>query len=171
MRHGYFSDSGIVGTAPEAGTVVNQPTRIVGVETILQTITRAYLENYKILFYDSNNQPIVIYTFKDDIKVNYIDLQSDSDSNNYVRNVAIASTTELQKFLREILYRNLSEQEKIKFEGQYSIRLPDGRGFYDTLTQYGKFYEFFGVYYQNDNEDIPDAMKYEKRIITYKAVN
>ena len=36
-------------------------TRIVGIETIVPTIYRAFKENYKILFYDSDGNQIELY--------------------------------------------------------------------------------------------------------------
>src|SRR5699024_10351440 len=55
-------------------------TRIVGAETIIPTIYRAYNENYKILFYNSVGDLIELYTKMENgarVSVNYIDLEKE----------------------------------------------------------------------------------------------
>ena len=60
--------------------IPKQGTREVGVETIIPSIYRAYVENYAIYFYDSSGEPIVLYERTKNgttEKVNYIDLVQD----------------------------------------------------------------------------------------------
>lgn len=164
----YYAYQGL--KVPPGG--VNQPTRVVGIETILQTITRAYLERYRILFFDRNNQPIVIYRLKDaaETEVNEINLQS--SNNNVGINAVIANNDDNKvEFVKGILYREFNITKKA-FEDKFFINLP-GNGtsdiFFEKIKN-KKFYEFFGVYYQNDSADVPDIMKTEKKIIIYKEV-
>ena len=75
-------------------------TRIVGKETIVPTIYRAYKENYKIFFYDSAGNPIALYTKLDDtgtqIEVNSIDLEKD----------VIGESWQQDNFIMALLYGN-----------------------------------------------------------------
>ena len=67
-------------------------TRIVGVETVVTSMYKAYEENFQIRFYDSNNNPLVLYYRTDnngnrikkdnaDIPVTYIDLKDENYAN------------------------------------------------------------------------------------------
>lgn len=156
-------------------------TRIVGVETIVPTIYRAFRENYKILFYDSNGNPIILYTKIEDgapVDVNYIDLEGIVLGNNQQDNFIMAllygtnafeNTTEFNNFVNSL---------------NSGINLNSG-GIYDTILKGNTFEEKFGVYYQEevdttdpdtDGTDIsdqyedteaPDADKIKKRVISY----
>ena len=138
--------------------------RTVGLETIIPSIYRAYLENYKIVF-EGLNEPIYTLNLNGgkSIKKYTIDLET----NTGVNNVALANDEQKSEFLCGILYNDFTKSgDKNKFENKYNVTLPS-----TSLIQRLKgktITEYLGVYYQDDNEDIPDVNKTEKRIITYK---
>lgn len=155
--------------------------RSVGVETIIPTIVRAYSEQYKIVFEGLGDIPI--YTYKNGrgeaIERYSIDLDFDNDLIN-------ASDREqgYKTFLNAIIY---GKDDDENFKTWYSasrnknkwIELPS-TSLYNRLK--GKtITEYLGVYYISETakdststtnttstEEVPDANKIEKRIITYK---
>ena len=138
--------------------------RQVGWETILTTVMRAYLENYKIVFVGLSDP---IYKIKLDGKI--IDKYSlDLETNNGTEyeNVALANEDQKAEFLCGILYHNKTNYED--FNKKFNIEI-GSRSLSDMLK--GKtIIEKLGVYYQNDS-DIPDVNKTQKRIITYTITN
>lgn len=152
--------------------------RTVGLETVIPTIYRAYLENYKVVF-EGLDSPI--YTMKlsngNEIKKYTLDLETkiSSDSNQNIYNVALANDEQKSEFLCGILYKNFDKsRSKTNFEKKYNVSLPDN-SLIEQLNRKvssGKVIkEYLGVYYQEDNEEVPDVNKTEKRIITYKIEN
>lgn len=149
--------------------------RTVGLETIIPTIYRAYIENYKIVF-EGLNEPI--YTLKlsgnTEIKKYTIDLETKKTTDGIqINNVALANDEQKSEFLCGILYYDFTKfnGNKNAFEKKYNVTLPSsGSGLIERLKG-KKITEYLGVYYQNDNEDVPDVNKTEKRIITYKIEN
>ena len=162
------------------GNIVTE--RIVGLESIVPTIYKAYKENYKIVF-DENISQIRddgIYKRRDDrgqqVAVYSIDLQ----------NEVLGSDTQKEQFIMAILYGNRCEnynEIKIRFQNNLGIYLLD-QGIYDKINNI-KLKESIGVYYQEetptinedgsvevpeDNADVPDANKTLKRVITYSAL-
>lgn len=138
--------------------------RQVGWETILPTVMRAYLENYKIVFVGLSDP---IYTIKLDGKI--IDKYSlDLETNNGTEyeNVALANEDQKAEFLCGILYHNKTNYED--FNKKFNIEI-GSRSLSDMLKG-KKITEKLGVYYQNDS-DIPDVNKTQKRIITYTITN
>ncbi len=163
--------------------------RIVGKETIVPTIYRAYKENYKILFYDRNGNPITLYTKKEKatyVNVNYIDLKKE----------VLGDDRQKDNFIIALLYGNKAEGlknsngEGITFDefkqelqqNNSQINL-NSEGIYDTILNDSTFIEKFGVYYDEDyNENLnldtdisdeyeetvtPDINKMKKRVISY----
>lgn len=136
--------------------------RQVGWETILPTVMRAYLENYKIVFVGLSDP---IYKIKLDGKI--IDKYSlDLETNNGTKyeNVALANEDE---FLCGILYHKYRTNYE-DFNKKFNIEI-GSRSLSDMLKG-KKIIETLGVYYQNDS-DIPDVNKTQKRIITYTITN
>lgn len=156
-------------------------TRKVSVETIVQTIYRAYNENYTIYFYDNNgneSQPLTIFEKKNDKneleQINYIDLRKQS----------IANVDKRNQFIGCILYgseykdpdgKKFSEIKK-EFE-KLGILLKE-EGLYDKIIKSNGAEEKFGVYYEDDEignnsnqgdgqSSIPQANRIKKRVITY----
>ena len=90
-----------------------------------------------------------------------------------VNNVSLANDEQKSEFLCGILYYDFTKfnGNKNAFEKKYNVTLPSsGSGLIERLKG-KKITEYLGVYYQNDNEDVPDVNKTEKRIITYKIEN
>lgn len=139
--------------------------RQVGLETIIPTITRAYIENYKIVF-EGLNQPIYTITLSDgeEIKKYSLDLETNQDS--IYKNVILANDEQKSEFLCGILYHQFKESAD-DFNKKFNIKVGD-KSLYELL-QNKKVTEYLGVYYQDDNENVPDVNKTEKRIITYKV--
>lgn len=120
--------------------------RIVGYESIIPTIYRAYKENYKIIF--SNH---TLYTKKvagESIKINYIDLEKESLGNEQLKD----------KFLKGILFGETNSFYNIQFNES---------GLYENIKG-KKFIEKLGVYYQEESEATPNTNKTKKRVITYE---
>ena len=145
--------------------------RTVGLETIIPTIYRAYIENYKIVFEGLDNP---IYTLKlsggKTIDKYTIDLETKKTTDGVeINNVALANDEQKSEFLCGILYNDFTKSGSAEnFKKKYNVNLPtDNRSLIDRLKG-KKITEYLGVYYQNDNEDVPDVNKTGKRIITYK---
>lgn len=164
---------------------VTNTERVVGIETIIPTIYRAYKENYKIFFYNSEGQPLKLYSKRENgimVDINYIDLEQET----------VGSDRNKDNFIMALLYGN---KAKLKADDGTDIdfyefveelrRNNSGislntNGIYDTIKE-NKFVEKFGVYYQEDlkNEDdnnsgedtenikTPDVNKTKKRVISY----
>ena len=141
--------------------------RIVGVETVVPSIYKAYRENYKIVFKGLDGG---VYTKDDETgraqEINTIDLQ----------NEVLGTESQKEQFVNAILYgRKYSEFNTVKttFENNLRIHLND-EGIYDKIGG-RKIKENIGIYYQEeaglveDEEDssVPDANKTTKRVITY----
>lgn len=139
--------------------------RSVDLETIIPSIFRAYLENYKIAF-EGLTTPIYRIKDKNGIYIDKYCLDLETKQNTQYKNVVLADDRQKAEFLCGILYRDFKTNQN-DFEKRYNIEL-GSRSLYDQLKNASKITEYLGVYYQNDSENIPDVMKTEKRIITYK---
>ena len=121
--------------------------RIVGVETVVPSMYKAYQEKFDIYFYKSDGTEFPIYEKTDEsgntIGVNYID-----GSEVFANSKQIV--LHLDKILRE---------EDLYEEGLYA----ELKG--------KKFEEKLGEYYITENENTPDAMKIKKRVITYTIID
>ena len=141
--------------------------RIVGVETVVPSIYKAYRENYKIVFKGLDGG---VYTKDDETgraqEINTIDLQ----------NEVLGTESQKEQFVNAILYgKKYSEFNTVRttFENNLHIHLND-EGIYDKIVG-RKIKENIGIYYQEeaglveDEEDssVPDANKTTKRVITY----
>lgn len=164
---------------------VTNTERVVGIETIIPTIYRAYKENYKVFFYNSDGQPLKLYSKRENgimVDINYIDLEqetvgSDRDKDNFIMALLYGNKAKLTADDgTEINFNEFVEDLKRNNSG---ISL-NTNGIYDTIKE-NKFVEKFGVYYQKDlkNEDdnnsgedtenikTPDVNKTKKRVISY----
>lgn len=143
--------------------------RSVGLESIIPSIYRAYLENYKIVF-EGLDHPIYTIVQNDGSKIEKYSLDLETNSGTEYVNIVLTNTEQKQEFLNAILYRKF-ETSLVEFEKKYNIKL-DNDALYDVLSRKlnsgKKIVEYLGVYYQDDNPNIPDTNKVEKRIITYK---
>ena len=146
--------------------------RTVGLETVIPTIYRAYIENYKIVF-EGLEGPVYTLNLSGGKTIDKytIDLETTKTGEIEINNVSLANDEQKSEFLCGILYNDFTKLngDKPKFEKKYNVSLPNS-GLIDRLKN-KKITEYLGVYYQNDNEDVPDVNKTEKRIITYKIEN
>lgn len=141
--------------------------RSVDLETIIPTIFRAYLENYKIVF-EGLKEPIYKIKLENGIWNAKYTLDLETNQNSEYRNVVLANDDQKSEFLCGILYGDFRTNEQ-NFEKKFNIRLPShGTSLYNQLKDAKQITEYLGVYYQNDSPDVPNVNKTEKRIITYK---
>ena len=140
--------------------------RTVGLETIIPTIYRVYYENYRIVFTGSGMEDTPIYT---NIGGNANDKRFSLDL-AYEKNILNGQDLKKIEILLNAIVYGKSDTE---YENLYlnKVRLP-GKSLYERLkekiSQGYKIKEYLGVYYQNDNPDVPEANKLKKRVITYE---
>ena len=143
----------------------NGTERQVGWETVLPTIMRAYLENYKIVF-DKELLGGPIYTIKREGKEDLPKYSLDLETTNGIdyQNVSLANEKLKAEFLCGILYHEY-KVSKQDFNEKFNIEIGDNplKDMLDKKT----IIERLGVYYQNDDANVPDVNKTQKRIITY----
>lgn len=154
-------------------------TRKVSVETIVQSIYRAYNENYKIYFYENGNESDPLVLFKEGMtqekqEINYIDL----------RKQALATVEKRNQFIGCILYGSSYRAPSgksfndIKNEFKEVGIILQEQGLYDKIVSSGGVEEKFGVYYEDDEvledsnpddseSNVPQANRIKKRVITY----
>ena len=165
----------------EAGNVLTE--RLVGLDSIIPSIYKAYRENYKIVFRDSETSETAenllgndgLYRKRNNETGNYdpvykIDLEKES----------LAGDEQKLEFLSAILYGDDADN----FD-DISPRLRNlgislnSTGLYDKINN-RKLKEDIGIYYQEESvllddcydietsgSDVPEANKTEKRVITY----
>ena len=147
--------------------------RIVGLETIIPSIYRAYLENYKIVFSDGL-LGLPIYKIGDSEKY-LIDLENSSNETN----ITLGNDEAKVEFIQGILYGKNKDNKDVysdttakqNFESKFNISLSGCESIHSQLSKENvPIIEDLGVYYQNDSADVSDANKTKKRIITYSAV-
>lgn len=144
-----------------------QDKKVVGIETIIPTIYKAYKENFRIIFYKSyvdenNNEPYYLYysvdKYNSNIKtpINYIDLEQEilADSQEAIEHI-------------DILLNKRPTDVNNKYYNQFMYQ----DGLYNELKD-KKFEEILGEYYLEDSQaghetDTIEANKTKKRIITY----
>lgn len=137
--------------------------RIVGAETIIPSIYKAYKENYKIVFKKANGEGMELYkkaktiNSTETIPICSIDLQKD----------VLGSDEEKENFIKALLYGSKNTQIIEDFAKRGIIL--QNEDFYGKIE--GKtFEESLGVYYQEELEgqsNAPDANLTQKRVITY----
>ncbi len=143
----------------ENGEILTE--RLVGVETIVPSIYKAYKENYKIIFDISFLDGKGLYKKRNSEggtdPIYSIDLEKE----------VLGNDSQKEKFIEAILYGANSET-KAEFEKNLGIYLND-TGIYGTIKG-KKFKEYLGVYYQEEvdgESQTPEANKTRKRVITY----
>ena len=141
--------------------------RTVNLETIIPSIFRAYLENYKIVF-DGLESPIYKIKNKEGDFINKYTLDLETNQNKTYNNVTLGNNEAKAEFLRGILYGDFGDSIKDEFQKKFNISLNGCEPIYDQLEGKTNIKEYLGVYYQNDDPNVPDVNKTEKRIITYK---
>ncbi len=140
----------------------NVTKRIVGMETIIPSLYRAYKENYKIIFKFKNNY--YLYAKKDeagnDVKSCIIDLENERFSGD----------SQKEKFIDIMIYGNNSiyKDQKVTIERETGMTLHTNE-LYGIIKE-NKFEESLGIYYQEEFEgkyETPLANRNKKRVITY----
>ena len=141
--------------------------RKVGWETILPTITRAYLENYKVVFHKNllNNQPIYKISKGNGEYLDKYSLDLETTNNVEYKNVSLANEDRKAEFLCGILYHKYYTTQQ-DFEKEFDVKMDGTISIYEALNTINEVIEKLGVYYQNDSS-APNANKTQKRIITY----
>ncbi len=143
--------------------------RLVSLESIIPTIYKAYKENYKIVFKEN--------LFSDGV-YKKINNETGTEDNVYsidLQKEVLGNDTQKEQFIMAILYGSKYDQyENIKntFKKNLKISL-NSVGIYDKMNG-KKVKESIGIYYQEeaggqDNTNVPDANKTEKRVITYSV--
>ena len=140
--------------------------RVVGAESIIPTIYKAYRENYKIVFTPKALGGDDAYLYK--------------KNGNSVRRLDLENTDGY-----DVIFPNDAAKEtfiKVLLNGQGTedISVFTNQGIeFDTITLYEKikeksFKESLGIYYQEDlyaGTDTSNANKTLKRVITYSAID
>lgn len=132
--------------------------RIVGAETIVPTLYRAFDENYIVRFLESNGTPMNILK---------ITKNGETFDTNEIRkqDITTGSLKESNEFFENLLNGNLNSNPK--FIGK-KIQLLHNGGFYDIINK-SKWKETLGIYYYDDLQEnsIDDINKTAIRVITY----
>ena len=155
-----------------AGNVLTE--RLVGLDSIIPSIYKAYRENYKIVFRDSETSE----TAENLLEGDGLYRKRNNETGDYepvykidLENESLAGEEQKLDFLSVILYGNKADNF-----GDISSRLENlgislnSVGLYDKIND-RKLKEDIGIYYQEETggvgEDVPEANKTEKRVITY----
>lgn len=154
--------------------------RTVGLETVIPSIFRAYIEEYKIVFEgldeplfeikDNDGSYIPKYTL--DIEIN----TGIGDANKRKR--AFLSGILYRDFDNEVIKAQKSQPNKgyltdeKAFEEAFGINIEGYPSLYeqlqDKIAKDKKITEYLGVYYKEDNPNKAEVNIQKKRIITYK---
>lgn len=153
--------------------------RIVGVETVIPTMYKAYQENFRIVFMQKDGEelkelPIYYYTDIHNSKV-YDSEKGEYRTINYIdlENERLAGKTEAIQHLDILLEARKGNN---KNDNKYYEQFMEDKisGLYEYLKD-KKFEEVLGEYYQEDLEaaqkgtvsDALDINKTKKRVVTY----
>lgn len=150
--------------------------RSVGLETIIPSVTRAYLENYKIVF-DGLSEPIYRIKNKNGDLIDKYTLDLETNQNLVYKNAVLANNEQKIKFLKGVFFGKCDNYPQNEMEEDFKklgIEVNNINPLYKQLTKKledgYKIKEYLGIYYQSDEEDVPDINKTKKRVITYKIV-
>lgn len=165
-----------------------QKERNVNIETVIPTVYRAYLENYKVVFVGLN-EPLYKIKNRDGKIIDKYTIDLERNVLKTYPNANLANNQEKSEFVRGILYHdfkgvesqdylyndtiNNNEKGRLAFQQKFFVEdMTTCEALVDQLKSLvangKKITEYIGVYYQNDNENEPEINKTEKRIITYK---
>ena len=137
--------------------------RQVGFETVIPTIMRVYLENYRITF-ENLDEPIYTITKADGTKIEKYSLDLETNQNTPYENVTLGNDERKAEILCGILYHKFEINES-EFNKKFHITVGK-KSLYEQLEN-KKIIEFLGIYNKDNAEETPDIMREEKRIITY----
>lgn len=152
---------------------ISSTERELGLETIIPSIFRAYLENYKIVFDGLGNEPIYYlkYTGQTTSAIPKYTLDIETSQNAVYNNVALGTDERKIEFLKGILMGDFGTGTQDDFENRYKVDLTGCSPLYDRLNDNSikKITEHLGVYQQNP-EVVSEANRVEKRVITYRII-
>ena len=136
--------------------------RIVGAETIVPTMYKAYRENIEIIFLDKNGNPLPIYNKIDDKgnasgTINYIDLSKESFGED-------GTKTAIDVALEHLAVILSGKDSTGRYSKEIIYHYSSG-GFYGYLCNNRRFEERLGEYIQNEG-----AGEITKRVITYVLI-
>lgn len=136
--------------------------RIVGEETIVPALYRAYEENYIVRFFEADGiTPINFFEAKQEetgwTPTNEINL----------REMSFGSQEDANEFVGELLNGTVNTNEK--FNNRFRLLQTDG--LYGIIKE-SNFIETLGIYYEDDlvENETDDINKTEVRVITYTKV-
>lgn len=163
--------------------------RIVGLESIVPSIYKAYKENYKIVFRDDDSSEDAndllgddgIYRVRDSTTGNLVGIYKID-----LEEEILGSNTQKEQFIMAILYGSrYAEFNTVKdnFQQNLGIYL-NNQGIYDKIKDNGAgLKENLGIYYQEEvptdggagdpnipESSVPDANKTTKRVITFTKI-
>ena len=146
--------------------------RYVNMETIIPTIFRSYIDNYKIVIKDSKGEPIELYSI----------ISNDGSRNHYysidLSTLKLADNGKKAEFLCGILYHDYSkmpgssnyEKEQYFKTTNFGMQIDVPSTSLSDRLKGNKFKEYTGIYVYNDAPLIVESMKRTKRIITYLQI-
>ena len=128
--------------------------RVVGEETVIPTIYRAYKERFKIYFYEADKSPLELYTITnsqtlEETSVNAIDadrpvLGQDWQKDNFIMALLYGTNANLKdQYGNTISF----DEFETSLNSGYSIYHLNPNGIYDIIIKSNQFEEYFGVYY------------------------
>ena len=160
--------------------------RLVGLDSIIPSIYKAYRENYKIVFRDRKGSETAENLLGND----GLYRKRNNETGNYdavykidLENESLAGDEQKLEFLSAILYGTKDDNfDDISSRlGNLGISL-NSTGLYDKINN-RKLKEDIGIYYQEEagtvdddsdietsGSDVPEANKTEKRVITYTLI-
>ena len=167
-----------------SGNVLTE--RLVGLDSIIPSIYKAYRENYKIVFRDRKGSETAENLLGND----GLYRKRNNETGNYdavykidLENESLAGDEQKLEFLSAILYGTKDDNfDDISSRlGNLGISL-NSTGLYDKINN-RKLKEDIGIYYQEEagtvdddsdietsGSDVPEANKTEKRVITYTLI-
>lgn len=168
--------------------------RVVGIETIIPAICRAYKENYKIFFYNADGTPLELYTIENSqtherTVVNAIDstedtLGEDWQKDNFIMALLYGRDAVSKSLLKDKNGNTITSWNDFKasLNTGYSVIDLNNDGIYGKISS-SRFKEYFGVYYPSqaregagegaEDED-PNAQtttEQKMRVISYQIYN
>lgn len=96
--------------------------RTVSLETVIPSIFRAYLENYKIVF-EGLTEPLYKIKNKDGIWIDKYTLDLETNQDKEYRNVVLGTDEQKKEFIRGVLYHDFNDLNKIKFNEKFFIQI------------------------------------------------
>ena len=158
--------------------------RIVGLESIVPSIYKAYKENYKIVFRDDDSSEEARSLLGDDGIYRVRDATTGNLVGIYridLEEEVLGSNTQKEQFIMAILYGSrYADFNTVKdnFQQNLGIYL-NNQGIYDKIKDNGAgLKENLGIYYQEEvpingvsgGSSVPDANKTTKRVVTYTKI-